>query len=86
MTANLVNHEFIGLDVQVVSSTNKSVLDMRGKVVDESMSMFYLLTNSGIKMLPKKFTRWAFSVRGQQIELDGNTIAKRPQDRVKVKS
>ena len=40
--ANLLQHELIGLEVEVERSTNKSMEGIRGRVVDETMKMLVI--------------------------------------------
>jgi ribonuclease P protein subunit POP4 len=85
MMAQLVNHELIGLQTQIVDSSNKSIIGLSGKIVDETKSMLVLETKSGTKMIPKQHTAWKFTLGDQECVIDGNIISKRPEDRVKVK-
>ena len=86
MTGHLLNHELIGLETQIVDSTNKSIVGLAGKIIDETKSMFTLETKSGTKIIPKQHSTWRFKVNDQSYTLDGNAISKRPEDRIKVKA
>ena len=86
MTGHLLNHELIGLETQIVDSTNKSIVGLAGKIIDETKSMFTLETKSGTKIIPKQHSTWRFTVNDQSYTLDGNAISKRPEDRIKVKA
>ncbi len=78
-----LNSEFIGLRTQIVDSTNKSLIGLNGKIVNETLSMFTLQTDSGSKMIPKQHSAWKFT--NDQV-INGDLIAKRPEDRIKVKA
>jgi len=84
MIGHLVNQEFIGLETEIVDSTNKAIIGLAGKIIDETKSMFTLETKSGTKMIPKQHSSWKFAASNQII--NGKTIAKRPEDRIKVKT
>lgn len=86
MIGHLVNHELIGLQTQIVDSTNKSVVGLSGKIIDETKSMFTLETQNGTKMFPKQYNIWKFTLNDQELLIDGNLISKRPEDRLKVKA
>ena len=75
--------EFIGIQTQIVSSTNKSVMGLSGKIIEETKSTFTIQTNSGTKTIPKQHTSWKFA--NDQV-INGDLIAKRPEDRIKVKA
>lgn len=79
---NLTRHELIGLDAQIVSSTNPEIIGLNGTIIDETKSMLTINTIKGIKKIPKDINNWKFSTNGQDIIIDGKKIAKRSQDRL----
>ena len=83
---NLFMHEIIGLDAQVVQSNNKQITGISGKVVDETKLMFVLNTKNGIKKIPKKNNEWKFSFYKNELTVNGNLLAKRPQERLGEKA
>jgi ribonuclease P protein subunit POP4 len=85
MMAQLVNHELIGLQTQIVDSSNKEIIGLSGKIIDETKSMLVLETKTGTKMVPKQHTNWKFTLNDQECIVDGNIISKRPEDRIKVR-
>lgn len=81
-TENIALHELIGLDTEIAQSSNIKVVGLRGKVVDETKSMFVLSTENGIKKFPKENTTWRFSFDNNTVTLDGNMLTKRPYERI----
>ena len=81
-TENITLHELIGLDAEIVRSSNVKSVGLKGKVVDETKSMFVLSTENGIKKFPKDNTTWRFSFANNKITLNGNTLTKRPYERI----
>ena len=79
---NIALHELIGLDAKVTQSSNAQSIGLKGKIVDETKSMFVLLTENGIKKLPKENTIWKFSFGNNEIMLNGNMLTKRPYERM----
>lgn len=79
---NITRHEFIGLDTQIVESSNSQVIGLNGTIINETKSMFSLNTVKGIKSIPKSNNSWKFNVNNQQITIDGSKIQKRPFDRL----
>ncbi|HSB57897.1 MAG TPA: ribonuclease P protein subunit [Nitrosopumilaceae archaeon] len=79
---NIMVHELIGLDTKIVQSSQVRSVGIRGKVVDETKSMFILHTENGIKKFPKQNTLWTFSFGSVEITLDGNNLTKRPFERI----
>ena len=82
---NIVVHELIGLETEIVNSSNKEILGLRGIIVDETKSMFVIKTSNGFKKIPKEQNNWKFSVQSEEIVLHGSNLCKRPFDRVGFK-
>lgn len=78
-----LNSEFIGMQTRIVDSTNKSLVGMSGKITNETKSTFTISTNTGSKVVPKQHNSWKFA--NDQV-INGDLIAKRPEDRIKVKA
>ena len=70
-------------NTQIVDSSNKSLVGLSGKIVNETQAMFTINTSSGTKMIPKQHTSWKFE--NDQV-INGDKIAKRSEDRIKVKA
>lgn len=82
---NIALHEFIGLETKIVDSSNEELLGLKGKIVDETKSMFVIETIKGVKKIPKAHTKWKFSIQNQDVILFGESLCKRPSDRVRMK-
>ena len=82
---NIINHELIGLDTQIIESTNNQIVGLGGKIMDETRSTFTIQTQNGLKMFPKEHTKWKFIINETQCVIDGLMISKRPEERLKVK-
>ncbi|MBI4014525.1 MAG: ribonuclease P protein subunit [Candidatus Aenigmarchaeota archaeon] len=85
-TRNIAQHELIGLDCEIVESLNPSQRNVRGCVIDEGMNVIVVRTEKGDKKIEKKGTRIKFMVGRGKVTLDGDTIAVRPEDRIKKRS
>jgi len=82
---NITSHEFIGLDTEIVKSTNSQVIGLNGRIINETKSMFTINTEKGAKSIAKSINSWKFSIENKEIVVDGSNIAKRPQDRIGAK-
>lgn len=71
--------EFIGRDTTVTASSHPGYLGLTGTVVDETMKTLHVLTDSGVKMIPKSTS--TFRLIGY--EINGQHIMFRPEDRIK---
>ena len=81
---NLVRHEFIGLKVHATSKKNKS-LNLKGTVIDETKNTIKIEGfDNTEKMIPKKDSLFVFELpNGEKVEIDGNILSIRPEDRIK---
>ena len=79
---NIIAHEFIGLDTEITQSTNRQVVGLNGRIINETKSMFTINTEKGTKSMAKSTNSWKFSIEGKEIVVNGSKIAKRPFDRI----
>ena len=84
---NLVRHELIGLRVKIADSTNKALIGLQGRVVDESRNTLTIEAKGKEKSLIKDQCVFSFFLPGQRarVRVDGKVIVARPEDRVKKK-
>jgi len=84
VTPSIVQHEFIGLAVTVVNSSNLHAVGISGKVVDETRNTFTILQNDNRKVVVKDTSVFDFVMSdGTVVEIDGKVIMGRPEDRIK---
>ena len=79
---NITSHEFIGLDTEIIQSTNPQVVGLNGRIINETKSMFTIDTENGSKHIAKSTNSWKFSIQGKDVVVEGAKIAKRPFDRI----
>jgi ribonuclease P protein subunit POP4 len=80
-----IKGELIGKKVDVLSSKNKSLIGISGKVLDETKSMLLLDAKKRKLWLIKRECVFAFEINGQKTEIDGKEIEKRAEDRIAIK-
>ena len=74
--------EFIGAKINVLSSCNRDVERLEGKIIDETRNTFTIMDNQAQeKTLLKKGT--VFLINGKKIQ--GDEIMRRPEERIKLK-
>ena len=83
---NITSHEFIGLNTEIVKSTNPQVIGLNGRIINETKSMFTINTENGSKSIAKSTNSWKFSIDNNDIVVDGSKITKRPFDRLGAKA
>lgn len=81
---NLVHHEFIGLKVHATSLKNKS-LNLKGTIIDETKNTIKIEGEDNTeKVIPKIGNLFVFELpNGEKVEVDGNILSIRPEDRIK---
>lgn len=83
--AKSIKDEFIGNDVEILQSTNRQLIGLHGKIVDETKSSFKVLVHNKnyneLKMIFKKDAIFKIN----KLRVDGNKIIKRSEDRIKLK-
>lgn len=79
---NFRKHELIGFQVRVVRATDPGQVQVSGRVVDETRNLLVIEAGGVEKRIPKQGARFRFDVQGG-IEVEGDDIRFRPEDRVK---
>ena len=83
---NIMRHELIGLELTVADSTNKKIVGLHGKVVDESRQTLKIKIGKGEKTVVKDQCVFSFCLpTGVCVRVDGKQLVSRPEDRVKKK-
>ena len=86
---NLKKATLIGLKVEIIRSTQKSLQGLSGKVIDETKNLIVIEIEKDNKKLEKKIAKigciFKFTIPGgdDKIEVNGNEIMFRPKDRPK---
>lgn len=82
---NIIKHELIGLDVEIVNSPDPSQTGIKGTVVDETKNLIVIKTGKDLKKIEKKYRTFEFKLpSGERVRVNGNKIVSRPEDRVKI--
>jgi ribonuclease P protein subunit POP4 len=80
----LARKELLSLEVEVVSSTDPTLIGKRGIIIDETKNTFTIRSDSGDKMIPKKISIFRFFLpSGKRVVLEGRTLTFRPEDRLR---
>lgn len=80
---NITRHELIGLEVRVVESTDPTLKDIHGKVIDETKNTLTVEVNGKRKVVPKGVCTFLFKLGSMVVEVRGRVLLGRPQDRIK---
>jgi ribonuclease P protein subunit POP4 len=84
VTASIIQHEFMGLDVNIVKSSNMYTVGIAGRVIDETRNTFTILHDDKMKVIVKDTSIFEFVMPdGTVVEIDGKIAVGRPEDRLK---
>jgi len=79
----LVRSELIGLNMKIIESENKFNKGIKGKIIDETKNMFEIKTKETRKKIIKDQCVFEFIIKGEKIQIDGKSLTKRPEERIK---
>ena len=83
---NIKGHELIGLQASIAECTNRQIIGLRGKVVNETKHLLVLDTERGLKKIPKGIVMWKFFFNNKEATVEGNLLLKRPHERLGEKA
>lgn len=81
--AEIVMGELIGRKTEVSESRDPRKKGLKGKIVNETLNTIQIDTEDGEKKIPKKTSKFKFTIKDQEIEINGEEIKYRPEDRIK---
>ncbi|MDD5332045.1 MAG: ribonuclease P protein subunit [Candidatus Nanoarchaeia archaeon] len=80
---DILKKELIGLEIEVTASNNKSLIGKSGKIIDETKQTITIQSkNKKIKLI-KSQIKMKTKYNNQTVEIDGNLLVNRPEDRIK---
>lgn len=75
--------ELIGLEVEVIDAKNKSLIGIKGKIVDETKNTFVIETNGKERKLLKEQVTLIIDFKKEKIRVEGKLFLGRPEERIK---
>ena len=94
---NLIHHELIGLEVEVVDCTNPYQIGIKGKVIDETRNLLKIdVDGRHVKMVPKFHTDFIFTIPAgngrrylpdakTRVRVKGTLLLSQPENRIQTK-
>ena len=82
---NIFRHELIGLRVEIRKAKNKSYNKIKGTIIDETKNNLILEKDGKRRNILKKGTIFLIHLNGKKIEMAGDMLLGRPEDRIKNK-
>ena len=75
--------ELIGLDIEIVDAKNKSLIGLKGKIVDETKNTFIIEVDSKEKKLLKDQITLIIHFEKEKVKVEGKLFLGRPEERIK---
>ena len=75
--------ELIGLDIEIVNAKNKSLIGLKGKIVDETKNTFIIEVDSKEKKLLKDQVTLIIHFEKEKVKVEGKLFLGRPEERIK---
>ncbi len=79
---NIVLHELIGLDVEVINCSDPEQIGVSGRVIDETKNTLLISTRRGVRRAVKKCSTFRFKKGSKSFIVDGEEINFRPHERL----
>lgn len=80
---SITKHELIGSSVEIVDSSNKSNVGIKGKIIDETKNTITIQQNNKQKRLFKNNIMLIIKIKDKRYKIKGKLLAQRPKDRLK---
>jgi ribonuclease P protein subunit POP4 len=75
--------ELIGLRVKILECTDPTWIGQSGLILDETKNTFLIEIENKKKIIAKKTAKFEFILNGEKINIIGEKIIFRPEDRIK---
>jgi len=83
---NVLKHEIIGLDARVSGGTNKQLVGLKGKIIDETRNTITIFDGRYKRIVPKDVAILRIRLPDEiWVEVNGKKLVGRPEDRVKMR-
>lgn len=84
LASNILFHELIGLRATIIESTDETLKDLSGEIIDETKQTIRIRSEQGLKIIPKgNVTFRVVMPDGQSVIVSGKKIMYRPEDRIR---
>ena len=82
---DIIKHEMIGREIEIVQSTNPSLVGKKGIIVDETRNTLTIDEKGTFKKVLKSQITFTTKFQGKTLEINGQELVGRPEDRIKRK-
>ena len=82
MTKNILKMELIGRNIEIINATNKDLIGIKGKIIDETQHTIIISQKDKRKTLLKEQITFIVTEKNRRIKIDGKKINKKPEKRI----
>ncbi|MBU4300780.1 MAG: ribonuclease P protein component 1 [Nanoarchaeota archaeon] len=83
---NIVRHELIGLEAEIIKSTDAKKQGIKGIIIDETKKMLLLRTDTDEKLVEKAVCEFQLTLpNSKKVDVLGKLFFGRPEERIKKK-
>lgn len=86
MANDLYFSDLVGRRARVVKCSNANSTGIEGTICDETMKTVHIMSEGKEKVVPKAGTVFSVEYGDGEVEVDGDAIIFRPEDRIKQHS
>src|SRR4030095_6793377 len=81
---NLLFSTFIGLEAEIVNSSQRQLIGLKGTIVDETKNLLVIEKEGRELKIPKTSSTFRFTLEnGEKMDVEGKAVAFRPHERPK---
>jgi ribonuclease P protein subunit POP4 len=80
---DLIRHELIGLNTEIVKAKNPTLVGLKGKIIDETKNTMTIKRKNKMKKVLKDQAVFNLKVGNKTFQVDGKVLVGRPEDRLK---
>ena len=79
----MLKQELIGSEIRIIHSSNPDLVNLKGRIIDETKNMIVLETEKGIKKIIKNQIKMEIKTQTKTIEIEGKDLVEKPEERNK---
>jgi ribonuclease P protein subunit POP4 len=80
----IIRYELIGLKVEIAESKNKSLIGIKGKIIDETKNLITIeMDNKITKKIIKDQVTLNLKLKDHTVQVKGQLLVGRPEERIK---
>mgnify|MGYP001593410973 CR=1 FL=1 len=80
---SIIKDELIGLQAEIIDAKSKSLIGIKGRIINETKFTFEIESAKGIKKILKEQVTLKLPYRGRVLAVDGKLLVGRPYERLK---